>query len=671
MYDSIQLSKAASLGTTSQVTWPNDNKAVGNCFRALIGRLRPAGLILARRIAFPLVLLGAGLVLIQPCAGQSGTWTATGSHAHAGFIVQTATLLPNGKVLVAGSYPVVVYHPYPHVSYVSSAELYDPASGTWAVTGIPVTGISSRTATLLPNGEVLVAGASAQLYDPASGTWSATGSFGTARDDYTVTLLPNDKVLVSGGFNSVALASAELYDPARGTWSATSSLRTARHFHTATLLPNGKVLVAGGADVRGLPLASAELYDPASGTWTTTGSLNTARFLHTATLLPNGKVLVAGGEGGDTGGPLASAELYDPVSGTWTTTGSLNTARYIGHTATLLPNGKVLVAAGANALGALASAELYDPASGTWAATGSLVTARFDHTATLLLDGNVLVAGGYRGPGSPVPSAELYHTPASGPATNITNISTRLRVGTNDDVLIGGFIVGGTGPKQLVLRALGPTLTQFGVAGALPNPTLELRNSTGGLVAFNDNWGEAANAQSIPASLRPPNSLESAIFTSLNPGAYTAIVRGVSNTTGVALVEVYDVSPASTAHLTNFSTRGLVQTGNDVMIAGMIVQNNNQNVIVRALGPTLTSFGVTNALANPTLEVRNGNGTLIGFNDNWKSTQPAEITATGKAPPNDLESAMVRTLAPGSYTAIVRGVNNTTGVALVEVYTLP
>src|SRR5205823_4306600 len=125
---------------------------------------------------------------------------------------------------------------------------------------------------------------------------------------------------------------------------------------------------------------------------------------------------------------------------------------------------------------------------------------------------------------------------------------------------------------------LGPTLTQFNISGALPNPTLELRNSTDGLVAFNDNWGEAANAQSIPTSLRPPNSLESAIFTTVNPGAYTAIVRGVSGTTGVALVEIYDVDPASTAHLINFSTRGLVQTGENVMIAGVIVQNSNQNV---------------------------------------------------------------------------------------------
>jgi hypothetical protein len=308
MYDSIQLSKTASSRTTSQVTWPNDNKAVGNCFRALIAGLRPVGLILARRIAFPLVLLGAGLALIQPCSGQSGTWTATGSLGTARYL-HTATLLPNGKVLVAAGVDV-------NFNVSASAELYDPATGTWTVTGSLATARVDHTATLLPNGKVLVAGgtninsnlASAELYDPASGTWTATGSLGTGRQSHTATLLPNGNVLVAGGFGgfpATQLASAELYDPASGTWTATGSLGTAREFHTATLLPNGKVLVAGGFN--GSLLASAELYNPASGTWSATGSLGTARFAHTATLLPNGNVLVAGGD--NISGGLASAEL--------------------------------------------------------------------------------------------------------------------------------------------------------------------------------------------------------------------------------------------------------------------------------------------------------------------------------------------------------------------------
>ena len=250
------------------------------------------------------------------------------------------------------------------------------------------------------------------------------------------------------------------------------------------------------------------------------------------------------------------------------------------------------------------------------------------------------------------------------------NISTRLGVGTNEDVLIGGFIIGGNGLKQLVLRALGPTLTQFGVNGVLQNPALELNNSAGGLITSNDDWAQASNAQSIPANLRPPNSLESAILTGLDPGSYTAIVRGINNTTGVALLELYDIDPTASSHLANISTRGLVQTGSNVMIAGLIVQSNSEEVIVRALGPTLSQFGVSNALADPTLELRDANVTLIASNNNWKDTQQSDIQASGYAPPNDLESALIRTLTPASYTAIVRGVNNTTGVALVEVYAL-
>ncbi len=237
----------------------------------------------------------------------------------------------------------------------------------------------------------------------------------------------------------------------------------------------------------------------------------------------------------------------------------------------------------------------------------------------------------------------------------LANISTRVNVGTGDNVLIGGFIVKGVEPKKLLLRAIGPTLAQYGITGAMQNPVLELHNSTGALIAFNDNWAQAANAQSIPATKRPPNALESAILTSLAPGKYTAIVRGANNTTGVALVEGYDLDPMSPTKLTNISTRGLVQTGNNVMIGGFIVQGQeSKQVIIRVLGPSLANYGITNPLLNPTLELHNGNGALISSNDNWRSTQQTQISASGYAPANNAESAIVTTLTPGSYTAIVR-----------------
>ena len=329
----------------------------------------------------------------------TGTWASTGGMATARQN-HSATLLPNGKVLVAGGY---------NGSYLSSAQLYDPASGTWTTTGMMNTARRYHTATLLPNGKVLVAGgyngsylSSAELFDPATGSWTTTGPLPTARQDHTATLLPNGKVLVAGGYNGSYLSSAALYDPAAATWATTGSLPTTRRYHTATMLPNGKVLAAGGYN--GTSLSSAALYAPTTGTWTTTGSLSAARQNHTATLLPSGKLLVIGGQSG--GAITNSAELYDQSAGTWTATSALVNARQ-SHTATLLPSGTVLTAGGAGSSGYLASAELYGPTSGTWTTTGALNTSHADHTATLLTNGKALVAMGDSY------SSELYD-PASG-----------------------------------------------------------------------------------------------------------------------------------------------------------------------------------------------------------------------------------------------------------------
>jgi len=325
-----------------------------------------------------------------------------------------ATLLPNGKVLVAGGVDTL--------GLLASAELYDPATGTFTPTGSMSTSRVVYTATLLPDGKVLVAGGcnsyctltSAELYDPATGAFTATGPMSAARSYHTATLLPDGRVLVAGGWGFWAnVASAELYDPATRTFTPTGSMSTGRAYHRATLLPNGKVLVAGGADFDRV-LASAELYDPATGAFTATGAMSTARRNYTATLLPNGKALVAGGWGGYIAGHLPSAELYDPATGAFTATGPMSAAR-AHHTATpLLSNGKVLVAGGGvggsvDPFTLLASAELYDPVTGAFTATGAMSAARRDHTATLLPNGAVLVAGGYN---SPHPaSAELYGAP--------------------------------------------------------------------------------------------------------------------------------------------------------------------------------------------------------------------------------------------------------------------
>jgi len=263
-------------------------------------------------------------------------------------------------------------------------------------------------------------------------------------------------------------------------------------------------------------------------------------------------------------------------------------------------------------------------------------------------------------------------TVAAAATPQLTNISTRLRVLTGSNLLIGGFIVTGTDNKKLVLRALGPTLSNFGIADALQDPIIELHDVGGALIVSNDNWKDTQQAEISATGLAPPNDLESAILHTFAPGSYTAIVRGKGATTGTALVEAYDVDQMVNAHLTNISTRGFVDVDNAVMIAGFVVSaGGSVNVVMRALGPTLTQFGVANALQDPTLALFDANGTLVYSNNNWKDSQQAAIQATGLAPPDDRESAIQRTLTPGNYTIIERGNNNTTGVGLIEVYKIP
>ena len=290
---------------------------------------------------------------------------------------------------------------------------------------------------------------------------------------------------------------------------------------------------------------------------------------------------------------------------------------------------------------------------------------------------------------SPTPNPTPTPTPSGTPASILANISTRSFVQTIDNVMIGGFIVQGTQPKRVIIRAIGPELTPFGVPDVLANPTLELHNGAGALIGFNDDWQSTViggvithdQVQEILGSGRAPTDMrESAIIADLPAGNYTAIVRGLSSTTGVALVEVYDLSPDPDSFLANISTRSFVQTADNVMIGGFIVQGTQPKmVVIRAIGPELTQFGVPNALANPTLELHNGAGALIASNDNWQTTilggiimhdQVQEIINSGHAPTDMRESAIIANLPAGNYTAIVRGVNNTTGVALVEVYDL-
>lgn len=330
------------------------------------------------------------------------------------------------------------------------------------------------TATLLLSGRVLVAGgasfggggedlASAELYNPRTGAWSPTGSLTYGREQATATLLHTGQVLIVGGSNGYAgTGTANLYDPSTGTFTSTGGMAVARADHTASLLRDGRVLVTGGCNGTAtgcvITYASADVYNPATGTFTPTGNMSSARQYQTATLLPNGKVLIAGGAPCLSCLPLSSAELYDPATDTFTPTASMHFPR-AGHTATLLPNGKVLVVGGCTRQDGtcypvqytLASAELYNPATGTWTLTGHLHTPRYDHTATLLANGTVLIAGGagYQAPlnyGQPLSSAEIYN-PRTGTFTATAAMAAARDIHTATPLFNGTVLVSGGCPS--------------------------------------------------------------------------------------------------------------------------------------------------------------------------------------------------------------------------------
>jgi hypothetical protein len=270
------------------------------------------------------------------------------------------------------------------------------------------------------------------------------------------------------------------------------------------------------------------------------------------------------------------------------------------------------------------------------------------------------IAAGFAGRPAPTP------TPFPG-SKKLLNISTRGDVGTDDDVMVGGFIVTGDTAKRVVLRGLGPSLSGSGVTGSLADPYLELYDSTGILFESNDNRLQIAG---IPNPLMPPNTSESFLTAFLPPGSYTAVLRGTNLTTGVALVEAYDMD-STDARLSNISTRGLAGTATDELIGGFIIGGTDPtSVIIRALGPSLAAAGITNFLPDPVLELHDINGALIGTNDNWQSNQKQEIIATGLPPTDASEAAIVATLPPGNYTAVVHDAQSATGVGLVDAYNL-
>lgn len=383
-----------------------------------IGRTAVTHWVRAQCLIILLVLLApARATTIAGATSHPPTWVVTGP-MHTPRNGHTATLLPNGTVLVVGGYSSNT-SASASTAALSSAEVYVPRTKTWEQAHHLHTARSSHRAVLLRTGKVLVVGgydtsdtplASAELYDPGTGTWAVTGSMATGRVEFAAVLLPSGRVLVVGGgvtASRPAIDSAELYDPRAGHWTATGRMVTARSNPTLTLLPNALVLVAGGRDASGANLVRAELYNPRTGTWRATGSMHAAHYLDTATLLLDGRVLIVGAAGLSLAFSLnahpsqdPNAEIYDPQSGTWRIMGAMATNRGT-HAAALLQDGTVLVVGGSCGGAAVpacpdvvATAEVFHPSTGRWTPAGRLHTARLNPTATTLPDGTVLVTGG-------------------------------------------------------------------------------------------------------------------------------------------------------------------------------------------------------------------------------------------------------------------------------------
>lgn len=493
-----------------------------------------------------------------------------------------------------------------------------------------------------------------EVYNPATDSWATVQPLPLETDH-------NNAAVAAGKLYSLNGTRTFLYDPVGNSWSQVATMNFPHGRTAAVGVINDKIYVAGGMGT-GMTQRELEVFDPLTNTWTNRASMSVGRN-HCAGGVINGKFYVVGGR--DTPQALTALEVYDPQTNSWQTRAPMPTGR--SGIAAAVVHGELYVFGGELGIGvgtpARDEVEAYNPATNSWRRVLPDMPKPRHGIWASVIGNKIYLAGGGEAKGLQPTS---YHDVfiVSAPAT-FANISTRLKVEPGENVLIGGFIITGTASKRIILRAIGPSLP---VSGALANPRLELYDGLGQLVAANDNWRDAPNQQEINDSLPPSHDLESAILTTVAPGNHTAIVRGESASTGVALVEVYDLEAGSDTRLANISTRGFVQTGENVLIGGLILTGlEPRRVIVRAIGPSLSLAG---ALADPTLELRDSNGALLAFNDNWRSSQEGEIIATTIPPSHDLESAIVQTLSPANYTAIVQGQSATTGIALVEAYAL-
>jgi uncharacterized delta-60 repeat protein len=531
---------------------------------------------------------------------------------------------------------------------------------------VPVPGTSSATALALqPDGKIVVAGHTIST--------SNNADFAVARltpgQSGAVTAIQLDPSFGDGGVATSDLGTDDDFVGAvaiRGDGKIGESGRSGGAFATLLYNPNGTVDI----DYNG----GGRVVTP----------LNGSDFGRGVTFQPDGKIVVVGSAGTafgvlryDSGGSPDST--FNGTGSVITPAGSSSGAAAV----VIQANGKIVAAGAADSTFAIlrynADGSLDQSYGGTGIVRFTFNDTAHDFASALALDssGRAVVAGDADG------LFGVARLLGDAPPGLVGNVSTRLPVGTGDNALIEGFIVQGPAgsTKKIIVRAIGPSLTPFGIPDALANPTLEIHDASANnaTVATNDDWrntqvgGLITSDQSaeIASSRVPPsNDLESAIIANLAPGSYTAVVRGAGDTTGTGVVDAYDLSAASPARLANIATRGLIQPGDKLMIAGFIIQNAPVRAVVRAIGPSLSAFGITNALPDTTLQLRDSSGAIVRENDDWQTDQKQELESTGLQPTNDLEAALVATIPPGQYTAQVRGKPETTGIGVVQIYFL-
>jgi N-acetylneuraminic acid mutarotase len=574
---------------------------------------------------------------------------------------------------------------------------YDPALDTWTPTSTVNAPVARQGHTAVWTGSEMIVWGGAYSdsqgghilntggrYDPATNNWSPTTLTNAPdRRQLHSCVWTGAEMIVWGGNSDMPGNAAALvntggrYNPKTDSWVATSTTNapSPRAYHTGVWTGSEMIIWGGGYYAAG---NTGGKYDPATDSWIATSTVDTAaRFGHTA-VWTGKEMIVWGASNGSV--HVNTGAKYNPNTDTWIATSLFNApdAR-IGHAA-VWTGDEMIVWGGYNyeQNRFFNTGGRYNPTTDSWSATTIFNAPHaVDSPSGVWTGSRMIVFGGFfsfrdvygEDHGFVRSTGGEYCANFNPPPVRLANIATRAFVQTGDNVMIGGLIVTGSAPKKVILRAIGPSLSNFGITGALQNPVLELHDSSGLLVS-NDNWIDASNKQAIiDSGLAPSNNLESAILTSLNPGTYTAIIRGVDNGTGTAVVEAYDLDQGASSRFNNISTRAFVQTGDNAMIGGLIVTGSApENVVVRAIGPSLAQLGVANALTDPFLELYNDNGMLIASNDNWvDAANKQAIIDSSLAPSNHLESAILADLKPGSYTAIV---SHGTGVALVEIFAL-